>query len=160
MPEVSYRVPGIPPGPAAGLSAFMPHFNRQAGNGHQTFKYAVNGYPGTRGVAAPYSPPGMLAAGNPIAGSMMGTSRSADAPPVIYPNQYYQSFIAERPGAGMPVQVYSPTQPGLTSLLPVPAANIALGLRRDSARLARRTILNRVRQLPWWPKQYEAPPNG
>lgn len=159
MPEVSYRVPGVPPGPATGITAFMPHYNRPAGGGAQSFKYAVNGYPGTRAVPAPMG--AGLAAGqnNPVAAAAMGAARSSDAPPYIYPCQYYQSFIAERPGAGMPVQYYSPTQPGLTTLLPVPAGNPAPGLRRDSARLSRRALLQRVRQLPWFPKQYEAP-NG
>ena len=159
MPEVSYRVPGVPPAPAAGITAFMPHYNRPAAGGAQSYKYAVNGYPGTRAVPAPLGASLGNAVGNPVAGAAMGTARSGDAPPYIYPNQYYQSFIAEPPGAGMPVQYYSPTQPGLTSLLPVPAANPAPGLRRDSARLSRRALLNRVKQLPWYPQQYEAP-NG
>lgn len=159
MPEVSYRVPGVPPGPGAGITAFMPHYNRPAGGGAQAFKYAVIGHPGTRAIAAPLGAGLAAGVGNPAATARMGTARSGDAPPAIYPNQYYESFIAEPPGAGMPIQYYSPTQPGLTSLLPVPAGNPAPGLRRDSASLSRRAILNRVKQLPWWPKQYEAP-NG
>lgn len=157
MPEVSYRVPGVPAGPSNGLTAFMPHYNRPAGGGAQSFKYAVNGYPGTRGIPAPPDPSAVVAAGNLVAGATMGAARSVDAPPFIYPGQYYESFIAERPGAGMPIQYYSPTQPGLTTVLPVPASNVALGLRRDSARLSRRAILNRVKQLPWFPRNYEAP---
>lgn len=160
MPDVSYRVPGVPPGPANGLTAFLPHYNRPAGGGSQSFKYALSGYPGTRRIPAPPDPAAGHGAGNPVAGAAMGTARTGDAPDGIWPQQYYQSFIAEAPGAGMPIAYYSPTQPGLTTVLPVPAANIALGLRRDSARLSRRAILNRVRQLPWWPRQYEAPPNG
>jgi hypothetical protein len=157
VPEVSYRVPGIPAGPSMGLTAFMPHYNRPAGGGAQSFKYAVSGHPGTRGIAAPADPAAVISAGNLVAGATMGAARSVDAPPMIWPGQYYQTFIAEPPGAGMPIQYYSPTQPGLTTVLPVPANNVALGLRRDSARLSRTTILNRVKQLPWFPRRYEAP---
>lgn len=162
MPDVSYRVPGIaPPGgpsaPGNGITAFMPHYNRPAGGGAQSYKYALVGYPGTRAIPAPVSADAEWGSGNPVAGATMGTARSSDAPPAIWPCQYYQTFIAEPPGAGMPIQYYSPTQPGLTTVLPVPAANIALGLRRDSARLSRKAILQRVKQLPWWPRMYEAP---
>ena len=157
MPDVSYRVPGVPSGPSAGITAFLPHFNRQAGSGAQAYKYAVAGFPGNRAVPAPYGPEAVLGAGSPVAGASMGGARSADAPAAWWPQQWYQQFLAEPPGAGMPIQVYSPTQPGLTTLLPVPAANVALGLRQDSARLSRKAVLQRVRQLPWWPRQYEAP---
>lgn len=157
MPEVSYRVPGVPSGPGMGITAFLPHFNRHAGGGAQSYKYALIGHPGTRSIPAPYSTAALHAAGNPAAKAQQGTAQSADAPPAIWPNQYYQTYLAEPPGAGMPVQVYSPTQPGLTSLLPIPANNVALGLRQSSARLSRRAILQRVKQLPWWPRQYEAP---
>jgi hypothetical protein len=158
MPDVSYRVPGVPPGPAAGISAFLPHYNRPAGGGAQAFKYAVVGFPGTRMIPAPTR----STTPSPDPGDKVrkGTSASSDAPDGIWPNKYYQGFIAEPPGAGMPVQYYSPTQPGLTTLLPVPANNLALGLRSDQARLSRRAVLQRVRQLPWWPKQYEAPGNN
>ena len=155
MPEVSYRMPGVPPGPGQGITAFLPHFNRAAAGGAQSYKYAVEGYPGTRRIpvdmhnTAPSPDLGDLA--------LTGTARSSDAPNGIWPNKYYQTFIAEPPGAGMPIQVYSPTQPGLTALLPVPANNVALGLRSSSARLSRKAILQRVKQLPWWPRQYEAP---
>ena len=157
MPDVSYRVPGVPSGPSAGITAFLPHYNRPAGGGAQSYKYALLGFPGNRAIPAPYGPESALGAGNPVAGVRMGTARTVDAPPAFYGQQWFQGFIAEPPGAGMPVQVYSPTQPGLTTVLPVPAGNIALGLRRDSARLSRKAILNRVKQLPWWPRQYEAP---
>jgi hypothetical protein len=155
MPEVSYRVPGVPPGPGQGITAFLPHFNRQAAGGAQSYKYAVIGHPGTRGIPAST----VNTVPSPDLGDLaqMGISRSSDAPQMIWPNQYYQTFLAEPPGAGMPIQVYSPTQPGLTSLLPVPANNVALGLRSNSARLSRKAILQRVKQLPWWPRQYEAP---
>lgn len=160
MPDVSYRVPGIPPGPAAGITAFMPHFNRQSATGAQSYKYALLGFPGTRAIPVPYDPAALLAAGNPVAGAMMGGARSADAPPYFYQTQYYQSYIAEPPGAGMPVLVYDPVRPGPTSLLPVPAANIGLAARSNSARLARTALLNRVKQLPWWPRTYQAPNNA
>jgi len=155
MPEVSYRVPGVPPGPGQGITAFLPHFNRHAAGGAQSYKYAVVGHPGTRMIPAPT----IDTVPSPDLGDLaqMGYARSSDAPPGIWPNKYYQTYIAEPPGAGMPIQYYSPTQPGLTSLLPIPANNVALGLRSNSARLSRKALLNRVKQLPWWPRTYEAP---
>lgn len=156
MPEVTYRTPGIPPGPANGITAFTPHYNRPAGSGAQSYKYDVTGEPGTRAIPMPHSTAAMHA-GNPVAQARMGTSRSTDAPPEFWPQLYYQRVIAERPGAGMPVQIYDPVAPGLTTLLPVPAEQLGLTLRRDSARLSRRALLNRVRQLPWWPRAYGAP---
>lgn len=155
MPEVRYSVPGVPPVAAMGLSAFMPHFNRAAAGGAQGYKYAVNGSPGTRGIPAPTRD----TVPSPDKGDLglAGQSRSSDAPDMIFPQKYYQEYIAEPPGAGMPVRYYSPTQPGLTSLLPVPAEDGRAGYQRDSARLSRRALLNRVRQLPWFPRMYQAP---
>src|SRR5258708_17979556 len=104
MPDFSYRVPGVPPGPAAGITAFLPHYNRPAGSGAQSYKYAVNGWPGTRAIPAPMDPAAVHAAHNPVAGAAMGSARSADAPQAWWPQKYFQSFIAEPPGAGMPIQ--------------------------------------------------------
>lgn len=155
MAEVRYQVPGVPPGPAAGMTAFLPHFNRAAAGGAQSYKYAVSGHPGTRRIPAPTLNTQM----QPDEGdkAQMGTARSSDAPQAWWPQQYYQRFLAERPGAGMPVAVYSPTQPGRTTLLPVPSRDLGIVGRSDSARLARATLLNRVRQLPWFPRVYSAP---
>ena len=152
MPDVRYSVPGVPPGPAAGLSAFLPHFNRPAASGAQSYKYAV-------GVIQRAPAPTRDTAPSPDVGDLanVGTSRSTDAPDSYWPQKYYQGFIAEPPGAGMPVQRYDTVRPGLTTVLPVPALNPAGTLRRDSAVLARQAILNRVRQLPWFPRVYRAP---
>lgn len=154
MPEVRYQVPGVPPGPAAGLTAFTPHFNRHAAGGAQRYKYALTSTLGRTAIPAPVidtapSPdPGDLA--------LTGRHRSSDAPPAWWPQESYQRVIAELPGAGMPVGYYSPQFPGRTTVLPVPAEDYRAGYQRDSARLSRRAVLNRVRQLPWWPRSYTA----
>src|ERR1700691_1936014 len=101
MPK--YVVPGIPQG--AQLSAFMPNWVRLGGSGAVQYKQAVSGSPGTSGIPAPtrntqISPdPGDLA--------QAGSSRSSDAPDMWYPQLYYQRSLTERPGAGMPIRVYS-----------------------------------------------------
>lgn len=154
MPEVRYQVPGVPPGPARGLSAFTPQLTRQASGGAQRYKYAVTSLMGRGAIPAPtlntqmQPDPGDLA--------QAGTSRSSDAPPVWYPQQSYQGLIAERPGAGMPIAYYSPQFPGRTTLLPVPARDMRVRYLQDSARLSRAAVLNRVRQLPWWPRDWHA----
>lgn len=155
MAAVRYSVPGVPAGPAAGLSAFTPPFQPYCASGHQAYKYGLFGAPGTYGAPAPTRD----TVPSPDRGdkALYGTSASAYAPDAYYRAQYYQEVIAERPGAGMPVQVYSPAQPGLTTLLPVPAADYRARYQADSARLSRRAILNRVRQLPWFPRMYSAP---
>ena len=53
MTDVRYSVPGVPPEAAKGITAFSPHFNRHAGSSAQEFKYAVEGYPGTRAIPVP-----------------------------------------------------------------------------------------------------------
>jgi|SRR5215469_5073029 len=158
MPDVRYVVPGIGPGPAAGLTAFLPHFNRAAAGGAQSYKYAVRGYPGNQAHPAPTVDTQM----SPDSGdkAQMGYARSSDAPEAWWPQDWDQVFIAERPGAGMPVQVYSPTQPGLTTLLPVPATDFRATYQRDSARTSRPAVLNRVAQLPWFPRVYKASDGG
>ncbi len=150
-----YEVPGVPAGPALGLSAFLPHFNRAAAGGAQSYKYGVRGGPAQFHYApttdtVPSTDVGDLA--------NAGYSRSSDAPDGYWPNDYDVVINdQERPGAGMPIRFYSPTTPGPTTVLPVPAGNPAPGLRRDSARLARTAILQRVRQLPWFPRMFQAP---
>lgn len=154
MPEVRYQVPGVPPGPAKGITAFTPHFNRHAAGGAQDYKYRLvstlgrYGIPAPTGSTAPSPDPGDLA--------QAGTSRSSDAPDAWWPQQSFQAVIEERPGAGMPIAYYSPQFPGRTTLLPVPAEDYRARYQRDSARLARRALLNRVRQLPWFPRVYRA----
>lgn len=154
MPDVRYSVPGVPEGPAAGLTAFMPQFVRHAASGAQAYKYDVDSYLGMVGVAAPTGDTQM----SPDTGdrAMAGTARSSDAPQAWWPQKGYQRVAVERPGAGMPVQVYSPTQPGLTTVLPVPASDMRALYQRDSARLSYRAVLQRARQLPWWPRVYQA----
>lgn len=154
MPDVRYSVPGVPEGPAAGITAFMPQFIRHAASGAQAYKYDVYSSLGMAAIPAPTGNTQM----SPDQGdrAMSGTSRSSDAPQAWWPFVSYQAVAIERPGAGMPVQVYSPTQPGLTTLLPVPATDLRTLYQRDSARLSYRAILNRVRQVPWWPRTYRA----
>jgi hypothetical protein len=158
MTDVRYSVPGVPPAPAAGITAFVPHFNRMAASGAQSYKYAVHGSPGTEAIP-------MTARVNtqisPDYGDLAqaGPARSSDAPDAIWPQLYYQSFIAE-PAQSAPLtgpRYYSPQQPGLTTLLPVPAEDGRALYQAKSARLAYRAVLNRVKQLPWFPKLYTAP---
>ena len=154
MPEVRYTVPGVEPGPAKGITAFTPHFNRHAAGGAQDYKYRLVSTLGRYGIPAPtrntqISPdPGDLA--------QAGTSRSSDAPQTWWPQMSYQAAALEYPGAGMPIAYYSPQFPGRTTLLPVPAEDYRARYQRDSARLARRALLNRIRQLPWFPRVYSA----
>jgi hypothetical protein len=149
----------VPPGAGAGagISAFMPHFNRQCAGGAQSYKYGIENGPAT------YHPISTRdTAPSPDVGDLAqaGTSRSSDCPDGWWIDDYnLTGNNYERPGAGMPIQFYSPVAPGLTTLLPVPAENVALALRGNSATLARRALLNRVRQLPWWPRTWTAP-NG
>jgi hypothetical protein len=117
---IRYQVTGPPgtgsdwPAGQPGHPALVPHFTRHAGSGAQQYKQQVEGQPGTRGIpvqpVVPSPDPGDIA--------LMGLSRSSDAPNVFYPNQYYVTAgISERPGAGMPVSVYS------DNLMPVPAVD-------------------------------------
>lgn len=158
MAEVRYQVPGVPPGPGKGITAFTPAFQRYAASGAQRYKYALTSTLGRTAIPAPTidtspSPdPGDLA--------LTGRHRSADAPDAWWPQESYQRVIAEVPGAGRPIAYYSPQFPGRTTLLPVPAEDFRTRYQRDSARLARRTVLNRVAQLPWFPRVYKAPDGG
>lgn len=127
-----YTVPGVPPQLAC--TAFTPHLNRSRASGAQQYKYALYGSPGTDGIPAPTRD----TAPSPDVGDLAqaGTSRSSDAPDVWYPAKYYQDAAIEWPGAGMPVRIYDPTQPGPTTVLPVPAADMRAQYQRDSARLS------------------------
>lgn len=156
MAEPRYAVPGIPAQEANGLTAFMPHFNRLAASGAQSYKYGMVGRPGTQAVPAPTVDTQI----SPDAGdkAMMGTARSSDAPPVWFPQQYYQPLIAERPGAGMPILLVDPAPTGQRDLLPVPAVNVSLALRSAQAMSPPTGVVQRVRQLPWFPRLYQAPP--
>lgn len=155
MPDVRYSVPGIPPQEAAGLTAFMPHFNRAAGSGAQAYKYNLSGFPGTKEIPAPTGNTQMF----PDVGDLAQTGwhRSSDAPDVFYPQQYYERRPIEAPGAGMPILLVDPVNPGPASLLPVPAANPALIGRANQAMSPPTGVVQRIRQLPWFPRLYTAP---
>jgi hypothetical protein len=155
MTDVRFSVPGVPPEAAKGITAFAPHFNRQAGGSAQDYKYAVQGYPGTRGIGVSARTDTQI---SPDYGDLAqaGTARSSDAPDAIYPNQYYQGFIAERPGGNSPnPRVYSPQFPGATTLLPVPAEDGRAAYLAGSAALAQAAVLNRKRQVPIYPRIYQ-----
>lgn len=155
MTDVRYSIPGVPPEAAKGITAFAPHFNRHAGSGAQEFKYAVQGYPGTRAIPAPARRETQI---SPDYGDLAssGYARSSDAPDAIWPNQYYQSFIAEYPGGNSPrIRRYNPTAPGASTLLPVPAEDGRGAYTAASARLSRRAVLNRMKPMPWFPRRYE-----
>jgi len=159
MPEVRYSIPGVPPDPARGITAFAPHFNRMASGGAQSYKYAVIGRPGTRGI--PIDARARNVEGHYTAGAMQGTARSSDAPDAIYPNQYYQHFAAERPGGATAPRVYSPQQPGRTTLLPVPAEDGRGAYQAHSARLANpNAATRRPGQVPWFPRFYSPNAGG
>jgi hypothetical protein len=154
MTDVRYSVPGVPPVAANGITAFSPAFVRHAASSAQSYKYALRGYPGTRGIP-------MEARSNtqisPDYGDLAqaGPARSSDAPDMIWPQQYYQSFAAEVP---VPTpMVFDPQRPGRTTVIPVPAEDGRATYQAKSARLAYRAILQRVRQLPAFPRLYQAP---
>jgi hypothetical protein len=141
MTAVKYTVPGIPAG--AQLSAFMPYATRMCGSGAQQYKNAVEGQPGTQAIPAPTANnvPGGL-----VGQAMMGTARSTDAPDMWYPQEYYQCYLTEQPGAGMPIAVYS------DNLMPVPAkdprgtgALLARRIRQSS-----RVQIGQPRVIPSW----------
>jgi hypothetical protein len=99
-----------------GHTALTPAYVRYAASGAQAYKQQVSGQPGTQAI--PVTPLDKVP--SPDAGdiALMGLSRSSDAPNVFYPNLYFnRAPITERPGAGMPVSVYS------DNLMPVPAVD-------------------------------------
>lgn len=160
MTDVRYAVPGVPPDPAKGITAFAPHWNRHAASGAQDYKYAVRGYPGTRAIPQSARSDTQI---SPDYGdlSAAGSARSSDAPDAIWPNQYYQDRIEEPPGQNDPAmpQIYQPQFPGLTTLLPVPAEDPRGAYLAQSAVLTRQAILNRAGQVPVFPRLY-SPPSG
>lgn len=160
MTEVRYQIPGVPPQPAKGITAFAPHFNRAAASGAQDYKYAVRGYPGTRAIRQEARTQTQI---SPDYGdlSSAGSARSSDAPDAIWPNQYYQDRIEEYPGGMDYTQtaVYSPQFPGRTTLLPIPAEDGRAAYLAQSAALNRPGILQRAGQVPVFPRLY-MPPSG
>jgi hypothetical protein len=92
---------------------------------------------------------------------MSGTARSSDAPDAIYPNQYYQRYAAELPGGALAPRVYSPQQPGRTTLLPVPAEDGRAVYQAASAALANpAAATRRPGQVPWFPRFYSPESGG
>jgi hypothetical protein len=155
MAEPWYSVPGIPPEESNGLTAFMPHMNRLAGGGAQQYKYELHGRPGTQATAAPTGNTQM----SPDVGdkAQAGTARSSDAPDVWFPQIYYQRVAVEAPGAGMPIERIDLAPTGTRDVLPIPAVNVALQLRSRQAMSPPTGVVQRVRQLPWYPRLYQAP---
>lgn len=156
MTDVRYAVPGIPPSQAAGITAFMPHFNRPAASGAQSYKYGVVGSPGTRAHPAPTGNTQI----SPDIGdkAQAGTARSSDAPDVWYPQDYDVLMAwAERPGAGMPIHLPDNNFIGAQNMIPVPAGNPGVMARANQAMSPPTAVVQRIRQLPWFPRLYQAP---
>jgi hypothetical protein len=156
MPDVRYAVPGVPAAPGMGISAFMPHFNRFAASSAQSYKYGIVG-----GPAQYHYAPTINTTPSPDAGdkAQMGYSRSTDAPDAHYRDDYdVTTNRAEYPGAGMPIVLPdNGDMASYRSLMPVPAGNLVIAQRRDTALLAAPAVLNRVKQIPWWPRTWSAP---
>jgi hypothetical protein len=151
-----YTVPGVPPSAAKGSTAFTPHMTRLAASGAQSYKATVSGQPGTEAIPAPRSQ--AYAGLDRAAVAQKGLYDSGDAPAVWYPSVYYSRPV-NWPGAGMPIRVYDPTDPGLTTVVPVPAvggrgyrlkksATLAAGISRRGWR----QIFQPARQIshPGW----------
>jgi hypothetical protein len=161
MPAPRFRVSGVPPEAPPGATAYLPAFVRLAGSGAQHYKSL------TGGPARQIHVPGQQELANEQAGftmALMGTARSSDAPDLIAPDQYIpHPEPAFWPGAGMPVQMYDPTAPWLTTMVPVPAVNPAIGLRENSAVLSAgvssvqsariRAMWDRPRSPSWMPRR-------
>jgi hypothetical protein len=161
VPDVRYSIPGVPPDPARGITAFAPAFVRHAASGAQSYKYAVTGRPGTRGIRVDAREDNIES--HYTGQAMMGTARSSDAPDAIYPNQYFQRFVAEPPGPQPPQQprVYDPQRPGRTTLLPVPAEDGRAAYQALSARLSNpNAATRRPGQVPWFPRFYSPEAGG
>lgn len=152
-------MPGVPPDPAKGITAFAPHANRHAASGAQTYKDAVRGYPGTRGIPVTARRDTQIDASHTDLAAA-GTSRSSDAPEAIYPNQYYQSYADQMPGGNAPtIQAYQPQYPGLTTTLPVPAEDGRGAYIAGTALLASPGPGYRPGVMPQFPRFY-TPPQG
>lgn len=127
-----YRVSGLPPQASKGLSAFFPYFTRLAGGGAQQYKDGLTGRPGAPGVMV--GSQGQPAADR-TALALKGTASTVDAPPFIFPSEYWARPQANyRPG--LLVQMYDPTAPELTTMIPVPAVSGRQHRLRKSAALS------------------------
>jgi hypothetical protein len=136
-----YQTSGIPPVMAAlGLSAFMPHYNRLAASGAQSYKGGVTGRPGTAAIPVQGVAPPSPDVGDIVLGGMHASYMQPDA---IWPNQYWNQPTGGQgdegrfyPGAGMPVQIYDPVRPQDTTMIPVPATDLRSVYQAHSAKLA------------------------
>src|SRR5215469_634110 len=127
-----YTTSGLPPVTQRGPTAFLPHFNRMAASGAQQYKDGVTGLPGTAAM-----PIGNLGVPSPDIGdfALSGRSTTADAPGAIWPNLYY--VLPERNyRPGLLIQMYDPTAPELTTMIPVPARSLRQDYIRHSATLS------------------------
>ena len=160
MTDVRYSIPGVPEQPARGITAFAPAFVRHAASGAQDYKYAVEGYPGTRAIRQSARSDTQI---SPDYGdlSSAGSARSSDAPDAIWPNLYYQNRAIDWPGGPdyAATAVYSPQFPGKTTLIPVPAEDGRAAWLAQSATLNRPAVLQRAGQVPVYPRLY-MPPSG
>jgi hypothetical protein len=156
MPSPRYMTSGLPPEAANGHTAFMPHFNRLAASGAMAYKSLRPG----SGPAAYHYAPTRDTVPSPDLGDMAqyGTGASRYAPDGFWPNDYdaipHPEFY---PGAGMPIQVYNPTRPQDTTMIPVPAVSLRAVLQANAANLAygvnpggQRVIRAIPRQLQRW----------
>ena len=127
-----YTTSGLPPVTQRGPTAFLPHFNRMAASGAQQYKDGVTGLPGTAAM-----PIGNLGVPSPDIGdfALSGRSTTADAPGAIWPNLYY--VLPERNyRPGLLIQMYDPTAPELTTMIPVPATSLRQTYIRKAATLS------------------------
>lgn len=143
-----YRVTGLPPAAQSGLSAFFPYFTRLAGSGAQEYKDGLTGRPGQPGT------PITMQAG-PVADltamAQKGTHSSQDAPWKIYPGMYFA--LPERNyRPGLLVQMYDPTAPELTTMIPVPAVSGRQHRIRKSAKESGGIAGSSRRQVPLIPR--------
>lgn len=159
----SYVLPGVPEVRAgSGVSAFTPSYSWHAASGAIAYKYGIRDGPAR---AHPINTEDTYFW--PDVGDLAtaGGARSTDAPDVFWTDDYNltnydPTGFVERPGAGMPVATPDPSDtPGWRSLLPVPAQDYRAQYQADSARLARRTILQRMKSIPWFPRVYRSTPD-
>ena len=154
-----YTVSGLPPEAANGKTAFVPHFNRLAASGALHYKTLWGG-PAQRQYVGRTTDNGPDAGSHgldPTAISFMGTGRSNNAMDFLYQNQYVATNapatvnggITDQPGAGMPIQVYSPTRPQDTTMIPVPAVSLRALYQARAANLARGVAPGGQRQVQW-----------
>lgn len=154
-----YAVSGVPPEAAdLGSSAYTPNLTRMAASGAYAYKLLVRGYPGNREQPIQFMD---STRPSPDLGdeALAGTAKSTDAPNSIWPNIYWTYPEPDYwPGAGMPVQIYDPTRPQDTTMIPVPAedyrqtygmkaATLAMGVNNDR----KNTVKQGIRQLIKWP---------